>query len=226
MKFLSVAVFVMGIILLNTSYRYDRYTNEKEYNEEYYTLSGGKEDSEKFYQLRDEYLTPKFDLENYGITLIQVGVIFLLVAFIGLRNLRTPKKKFWILFIGIVAALLTSVGTVGDLFLEMERDSYPHWADSLAIPLMGVPFMLLIFIVWAIVNYSGTSGRFRTGVNIVPIKFDYLDYWYAIVLGIAIIIEIIIIGSGQFWQVTSGFLWIYFYLSIMLGRQKARVEQI
>ena len=104
--------------------------------------------NEKFYQLRKEYLTPKIKLEDYGITFILTSIPFLLVSLIGIDKLKTPNEKIWIVIVGILAALITNAGYVGDLFCEMYRDSYPHWGDSLVIPLMGIPFLLLMFLGW------------------------------------------------------------------------------
>jgi hypothetical protein len=222
----GLIILIIGIVLIIKSISYQRYTNEKVYQDKYMELTGDIGDSEKFYKLREEYLTPKFDLENYGITSIVLGLGILTISLIGLDRLKTPSKKIWIVIIGIIAALITNVGYVGDLFLEMSRDSYPHWADSLAIPLMGVPFLILISLGWVGINLIGIKGDFKTRVLIFPIRFDNLNYWYAIILALTIIFTVWIIIDGYFWQVLSGFLWIYFYLSIMIGIRQMKIDKI
>lgn len=222
----GLIILIIGIVLIIKSISYQRYTNEKVYQDKYMELTGEKGDSEKFYKLREEYLTPKYDLENYGITSIILGFGVLTVSLIGLNRLKTPSKKIWIVIVGIIAALLTNVGYVGDLFLEMYRDSYPHWADSLGIPLMGVPFLILISLGWVGVNLIGIKGDFSTGVLIFPFKLDRLNLWYAIILVLTIILTVWMIKDGYFWQVLSGFLWIYFYSSIMIGIRQAKIEKI
>jgi hypothetical protein len=222
----GLIILIIGIVLIIQSISYQRYSNEKEYQDKYMELTGDKGDSEKFYKLRDEYLTPKYDLENYGITAILFGIGVLIVSLIGLNRIKTPNKKIWIVIVGIFAALLTNVGYVGDLFLEMYRDSYPHWADSLGIPLMGVPFLLLISLGWVGINLIGIKGDFKTGVSIFPIKFDNLNLWYSIILALTIIFTVWTIIDGYFWQVLSGFLWIYFYSSIMLGIRQTKLDKI
>lgn len=224
MKTTGIIILTIGLILLGISFGLKRYTNEKEYNAKYSSLTG-ESDSERFYKLREEYLTPKYDLENYGITLILTGMTISILSFIGLDKLKTPKKKVWIALIGILAAILTNISYVGDLFLEMYRDSYPQWSDSLAIPLMGVPFVILVSLLWTGINLIGISGNFKTNVNILPFKYDNLNYWYVTILTITIAITLMTIATGYFWQVISGFLWTYFYLSIMLGRRKARINK-
>jgi uncharacterized membrane protein len=226
MKAIGLGIIIIGLGLLGLSQTFERYTNEEEYNEKYMSLSGQENASEKFYELRKEYLTPKIDLENYGITLTITGTIFLILSIIGFRNLRTPRKKVWIVVIGIVAALFTNVFYVGDLFLEMYRESYPHWADSLAIPLMGVPFLIIVSLTWTGLNSIGISGDFKLGVPLLLIKLNNLNYWYASILTITILITILTIVTGYFWQVISGFLWTFFYLSILAGRREAKIAKI
>ncbi len=226
MKAIGLGIIIIGLVLLGLSQTFERYTNEKEYNEKYMSLSAQENASEKFHELRKEYLTPKIDLENYGITFTITGTIFLILSIIGFRNLRTPRKKVWIIVTGILAALLTNIFYVGDLFLEMYRESYPHWADSLAIPLMGVPFLIIVSLTWVGVNCIGIRGDFKLGVPLLSIKLSHLDYWYASILTITILINISTIVSGYFWGVISGFLWIFFYLSILVGRREAKIEKL
>ena len=220
----GIIILIIGIGLIIKSTSYQRYTNEKAYHDKYMELKKG--DSEKFYKLKEEYLTPKIDFENYGITSIILGLGILTISVIGLNRLRTPSKKIWIVIIGIIAALITNVGSVGGLFLEMSRDSYPHWADTLMIPLMGVPILIFISLVWVGLNLIGIKGDFKTGVLIFPIKYDNLNLWYAIILALTIIITVWTIKDGYFWQVVSGFLWIYFYLSILIGIRQMKIEKI
>jgi hypothetical protein len=222
----GIIILIIGIGLIIKSTLYQRYTNEKAYQDKYMELTGEEGDSEKFYKLREEYLTPKFDFENYGVTSIIFGLGILTISLIGLNRLRTPSKKIWIVIIGIIAALITNVGYVGDLFLEMSRDSYPRWADSLGIPLMGVPFLIFISLGWVGLNLIGIKGDFKTGVLIFPIRYDNLNLWYAIILALTIIITVWTIKDGYFWQVVSGFLWIYFYLSILIGIRQMKIEKI
>jgi hypothetical protein len=65
----ATIVFVIGFALWGYSQSLDRYTDEKEYNEKYTAIdSSDINASEQFNSLRKEYLTSKYDLENYGFT--------------------------------------------------------------------------------------------------------------------------------------------------------------
>ena len=226
MKTVSISIFFLGIILVLMSFHFNRYMNEQEYNDKYSQLSGGPNDSKAFYKLRDEYLTPKYRLINYGVTLLQLGLIMSILSFIGFKNLKSPNKKIWIILIGVLTALLSNIAYVCDLFLEMYRDSYPHWADSLAIPLMGVPLLFLLSLLWVALNLLGISGKFTVNALILPINFRKSNLYFIAISGITSLFFLIVLIFGSFWQVLPCFLWIYFYLSILSGKNKIRIEPI
>jgi hypothetical protein len=226
LQLIGFIILIIGMALIIISYSYPIYSNEKVYQDKYMQLSGEEGDSEKFYKLRDEYLTPKYKLENYGITSIIIGFAILTISFIGLNKFKTPNKKIWIVIIGIIAALLTNLADVGDLYLEMHRGSYPHWADSLGIPLMAVPSFIVISLVWVSINLVGIIGNFKTGVTIFPIRLENTNKWYLVILFLTIILTVLSVISGDFWMVFPGILWTYFYLSIILGKSVAKVENI
>jgi hypothetical protein len=222
MKIISSLIIITGISLLGYSFTFDRYTNEQEYNEQYLSLTGPS-DSEKFYEIRDKYLTPKFKLQDYGLTFIFSGLILLFLSF---NKGKTPSRKIIIILIGFAAALLSNIAYVGDLFLEMYRESYPHWADSLGIPLMGVPGLLILSFIWVGLNLIGMSEPFKTRVQMIPLKKDNLNKWYVSILLLTILLTFILIIDGYFWQVIPGFLWAYFYSSILFGKREAMIEKI
>ncbi len=221
-KITGIILLVLGIFLLVHSISYKVYTDESAYKTEYLKLNGGNGDSEKFYKLKETYLTPKYKLEDYGITFIILGLVIVTVSLIGLKKLKTPNKKIWIIITGIFAALLTNTAYVGDLFLEMYRDGFPHWADSLGIPLMGVPFLIFLALTWVAINSIGMRNDFKSAVLIFPMSLDKQNIWYLIILFLTIAFTLFAIIDGYFWQVLPGFLWIYFYMSIMVGIKESK----
>lgn len=218
LKKIGIITLIIGIAIGLYSITLPRYYNEKEFNEKYMSLNGVENASEKFFKLRDDYLTPKFKLEDYALTLCIVGIIALFIGFYHSKISKVPTKSK-IFFISILAAILTVVGYVGDLFLEVFRESAPLWADSIGIPLMVVPYQLMTFLIWAGINSLGLVGRFQNGVGIFPIKLKNLNYWYAVISVLTTIAVLIVIATAYFWQIIPGLLWLYFYLSILSGRK-------
>jgi hypothetical protein len=117
--------------------------------------------------------------------------------------------------------LLSIIGYIGDLHLEMLRGSYPHWADSLGIPLMAVPVLIILSMIWIGLNLIGLREPFKTGVRVYPLKRGTYNAWYLSILIITVMLAVVLVSEGYFWQVIPGFLWIYFYISILLGRSCA-----
>ncbi|MDD2625757.1 MAG: hypothetical protein PHR55_03260, partial [Bacilli bacterium] len=132
-SFTGFAIVLIGISLLAYSFTLDRYTDVKAYNERYSLISSTDADaSEQFATLRDDFLTSKFALENYGLTALIVGALILVIAAIGYRKLKSPSKRIWIILVGLCASILICLAFMGELYLELYRGSYPHWADTLS----------------------------------------------------------------------------------------------
>lgn len=218
---LGVLILLLGIYMLIKSSSYQKYTNAEEYERKYRELF---DDDDGFYSLRKEHLTPKIKLIDYGVTSITIGVFLLIISTIGLNRLKTPYKKMWIIIIGIAASLTGCFGYILDISCEMIRGGFPYWADSIAIPLMGTPFLFILSLVWGMLNLLGITNNFKTGVFIFSFRFNNLNYWYLIVIILTILINILTIIDGDFWYLPSGFLWLYFYISIMLGIRQGKLE--
>lgn len=225
-KSVGIGLIVIGLSLFVVSLTYNRYTNEDEFQDKLIILYDVEEDrSEQYYKLREEYLTSKFVLENYSITSIILGSILLYASLIGINEIKTPKIKLEIVFLGLLASVITSIGDVGDLLLESYRGSSPPWADSLGIPLMSVPVFFIISIVWVMINLIGIKENFKTNVRIFPMKCKHLNIWYSILAIITILLLLYVIILGFFWLVLPGFLWLYFYISLILGIRESKIKE-
>ena len=225
-KSFGIGLIVIGLSLFVVSLTYNRYTNEDEFQDKLIVLYDVEEDrSEQYYNLREEYLTSKFVLENYSITSIILGSILLYTSLIGINEIKTPKIKLEIVFLGFLASVITSIGDVGDLLLESYRGSSPPWADSLGIPLMSVPVFFIISIVWVMINLIGMKENFKTNVRIFPMKCKHLNIWYSILAIITILLLLYVIILGFFWLVLPGFLWLYFYISLLLGIRESKIKE-
>ncbi len=223
MKIISIILLFIGIGLGVLSTQYDLYSDEEAFNSSYYEIDSQHEDASILFQeLREQYLTPKIKLADYGLTLFQLGLVLLIFSIIKPSNIKVPGKKATIVVIGIIALLLSIGGFAGDLFLEMKREVYPHWVDSLAIPMMGMPVFFAIGLIWVAANASGLRGMFIPGVAFFPFNTNNINYWYAIIIGVTSLLLLCVVSMGYFWYVIPGFLWIYFYSSIMIGKKAAK----
>ena len=219
LSFIGFAIVLLGISLLGYSFTLDRYTDVNAYNERSLSINSSAFDaSEQFAALRDEYLTSKIALENYGLTALIVGVMVLIVSAIGYKRLKAPSKRIWLIFVGLCASVLICLASVGELYFEMYRGSYPHWADSLGIPLFSVPILLFVLLLWTGIMLIWMQSPFISGVGLFPLNIRNSNKFLLIVLILTTIILLYLLVTGSFWMVIPGAFWIYFYLSIIQGR--------
>ena len=219
----KIFAFIVLVSLLSISYSLTTpaYTNKVEYEEKYIAIDwqkvGSRVASDRFYELRDEYISNKYKIQDYGFTLLILGTASLII-FRKEKPTNTPSSKTKIALIGFSAALLTTAGYVGDLFLEFYRGSYPWWADSLGIPLMGAPILAFIFTGWAAINLLAMNGKFKAGTAISFCQIKGTNYFYLILLVVTALITLLCAIEAYFWMVLPGLFWLYFYVSLWAGR--------
>lgn len=92
--------------------------------ERYIALSDGQ--SNEYWKLRDEMLTPKFQLQDYGGTLVALSIGVLLVSRRGWRHLKSPKSRAKLFGLAVAAPLLTVGAYVFDLLQGFARGEFPH----------------------------------------------------------------------------------------------------
>ena len=223
LSFTGLAFLLIGILLISYSLTLEKFTDETAYNERYMAIDSSLSTaSTEFAALRDEYLTPKFMVENYGLTTLILGIIILIMSSMGYERVKTPSNRIWLVSVGVFSSVLICLAYVGDLFFEMYRGSYPHWADSLGIPLMSVPFILFIFLIWTGIILIWIKSPFISGVALLPLNLRRSDKFLLIVLFLTILILVYLLVIGSFWMIMPCASWIYFYMSIIQGKNQAR----
>lgn len=224
MKRISVSIIIISLLSIVYSFTISAYTNDDEYHERYMALDwqelGSQNASAKFYELRDRYLSRKYKFQDYGFTFLILGVVSLILYGKG-KPVVAPSSKAKVALVGFGAAALTTCGYVGDLFLEFYRGSFPWWADSMGIPLMGVPFFAFIFIGWAALNLLAMNGKFKAGAVISFRQIEGLNYFYLLLFVVTALIVVLCAVEAYFWMVLPGVFWLYFYASLWAGRYTA-----
>lgn len=225
MRYFGFVIAAVGFALLVLSFSVEIFTDADAYKQAYYSIDrdelGRDASFEKFYALRDQYLTNKYQYQDYGVTFLVVGLFVAFFTRNGWRRITAMDARWKIVLLGFFSAFLTVAGYVGDLFLEFFRGSYPHWADSLGIPLAGLPILILVFFTWAAINMIGLKGRFIAGGSIGGMGFRHLNWWYGFLTIATLLVVAMCIYDGYFWLALPGLFWCYFYLSVAAGRQSA-----
>lgn len=126
--------------------------------------------------------------------------------------------------VGISAVIVTVFGYVAELYLERCRESFPHWADSIGVPLADVPIIFVILFLWYVLNLIGFKNPYKTGGCIKNLKLEGINYWFLIHLIVTFRLTVILIFEGAFWLVSAGILWSYFYLCLLVGRRDGVID--
>lgn len=221
MKF-SIFLFILGSALIGYAASLPTYKDEKLFLERYMSLSPGQ--NQEFGKLREEMLTPKFQFQDYGITLLAVASGVFAATRRGQLRVFSPKSRVTITAIGIGLPFLTVGGGVFDLMLAFDRGEFPHWADSMGIPLMGAPVLLVPLLGWTLahlcflrrIDYLSTSLILAFSLN--------ANWWLLFMAGLTTIFVLLCSAFGQYWYAIPGGLWVYLYLSICAVRRVARSE--
>ena len=74
------------------------YTDAGEYQRRYLALD---RDSEAFYRLREEFLTPAYCIQDYGLTAVSLGLVAFLVT---TSRMKSPRTKALHVCVGLLAA--------------------------------------------------------------------------------------------------------------------------
>lgn len=220
-KKISITVILLSILSILYSFTMSPYINEEEYQKGYAAINLNEIDSRtasnQFFKLRAQHLSKKYSFQNYGFTFLILGASVLFLFRKGL-SVNAPSPKLKIAFVGFVAALLTVGGYIGDLFLEFYRGAFPVWADSLGIPLTGVPILTSMLLLWAALMSLTLIGKFEAGAQISFKQIRGLNYFYLLLFVISTVIVLLCVVDGFFWLVLPGILWLYFYASLWSGR--------
>jgi hypothetical protein len=215
------SIFILGgLLLFAFACALPAYKDEQAYMQKYLALDG-PDRNERFHALREESLSAKFQLQDYGLTLASLGLVLLVVLRRGWRAFCAPKTRTRIAMLGLLAALATVLAGIGSLELDFDRGEFPDWADSLAIPLMGAPFLLLALAAWAGLHIAAMRGPFVPGVPLTRIR-PKSAWWLASLSLVTLLSLALAIAGGAFWYVVPGALWLYYYLSLMAGRSQGR----
>jgi len=177
--------------------------------------------SEEYWKLRDEMLTPKFQLEDYGITLAAIALAVFLVTRKGQVRLQSPNSRKALVALAIVLPFLTVGGYIFDLLQAFDRGEFPHWADSMGIPLMGAPIQFIILLVWSLAHLSFLRGGYQPAASLVQAVSLKANWWLLFVSVVTALLALLCVALGQYWYAIPGTLWLYLYLSLGAGRRVA-----
>lgn len=213
---LAVTLLLIGMAILAYAFSIVPYKDEELFMERYMALSVGQ--GEEYSKLRDEMLTPKYPLQDYGGTLVAMAVVIFVATRKDWRQLKSPNTRARLLGIAFVAPLLTASAFVFDLFQSYARGEFPHWADSMGIPLMGVPVLFVVLLLWSGAHLAFLRGPYRAAPLVLAMSRKS-SWWHLFISAITFALVALCVSLGLYWYAIPGFFWLYFYISLATARR-------
>ena len=222
MKFARTLV-LLGCVLFVGAFTMPPYKDQSLFMERYMAMGVGQ--SEAYWKLRDEMLTPRYQLQDYGITLASIGIAGLFFLRKRPGTVSAPRRRSTLIGIAIVAAFAAVSGYVFDLSLAFTWGEFPHWADSMAIPLMGVPFQLFLLLAWAAIHMLFLLGRYQPSAPLALAYSRDASLWLLFVSAVTVAACAIALALGQYYYAVPAALWVYLYLCLAAGRRAGHDTQ-
>lgn len=216
---IAAVLLVTGAALWGYALTLSPYKNEQLFMERSMSMSAGQDD--EYWNLRDEMLTPKFQLEDYGVTLVALAIAMFLVTRKGQIRLQSPNSRKTLVALAIALPFFTVGGYVFDLLQAYDRGEFPHWADSMGIPLMGVPILFIILLAWSLAHLNFLRGVYQPATPLAQAVSLKSNWWLLLISIVTAILVLTSIAAGNYWYAVPGTLWLYFYLSIGAVRRVA-----
>ncbi len=213
---LATILLLLGVGIFSSSFTLSPYWDEKLFTERYLALADGQDT--EYWKLRDEMLTPKFSLQDYGGTLVLGAIAAFFISRRGGRNVTSPRSRAYLIRLSLALPFLTVAAYVFDLLLAYKRGEFPHWADSMGIPLLGSPVLLLIILLWSWAHLSLLPSAYQPARLSLAVS-RRTHWWLLIVAAVTALLLVLCLASGQYWYALPGMGWLYFYLSLAASRQ-------
>jgi len=216
MKKLVTILALLGIGLLAYSLTLAPYKDEQAFMKQYLAMHSGQ--SQEYFALRDAQLTLKYPLQDFGIQVLISAILLALLARQGRIRINSFRSRAMAASTAALLPILCVGGYVFDLLQAFDRGEFPHWADSMGIPLMGAPVLLVFLWFWAFANMALMSGKFQSGT---PVKsaFQWRKNWWLLLNAVLwLLVAGLTAAYGQYWYAMPAMAWLYFFLSIGASR--------
>lgn len=214
-KFTLVILFIAGSIMIYSSETMSPLKNEASFQSKYSQMGPG--DSEKYFQLRDEQLTGKYRFFDVGLSLSTLSLIMLILSHYW-SKIKSPPNKLLTLAVGLFAVGFTYFSEMYVLTMEADRNSFPWWADTLAIPAAGVFMICLILFFWVLAHSTLMLSGYRNSSYLSSVFNKSINKWLGFVSSCTIIVIGLYLYYGSALHIITGMVWLYFYLSLAAGR--------
>jgi hypothetical protein len=208
----AAALALLGAALFIRGSDLPLYRDEAEFQRRYMEIDPYQADASRIYRgLREEFMTARISWQNYGNTLMMVGCLLPAAASGFSLMQRMARKRFMALLLGIAAAVATTGTELVSLFLDLQRGEFPWFADSIIIPMIGLPFILLLLLGWVAVNLA---LRYEAQRSVKGNRRWFFRFWLRVMGVITCLLALRALGTGDFLFLAPSLLWLAFYFTL------------
>ncbi len=208
---LAAIFWLAGAALLGYADTLPRFTDAAAYSQQSAQLP--YRDSAAFHKLRLDMLSPKDALHDYGWSLVAAGVFALWAGWRKELSLHTPKSPWTIVALAFVLPLLHGWSARFELDQSFLRGEFPTWADTLAIPMMSVPILVVLMLLWHLGHLVFMSKDYRS-VPLAGAMSLRANWWLLAVTAGATAMALHAAWWGQYWNAIPMLLSAYFTLCL------------
>jgi hypothetical protein len=211
-QLVAAILIIIGIVLVIYSTQISPYTDSELFAQKYASINY---DTKAFFQLREQMSTYKYPVQDYGGTLIVIGMTLLLIT--KLKLFMTPQSTWKIVGTTLFVPFLTIAAYIFDILKISHRVEVPWWADSLGIPLAASPILLGILILWSVLHLFFIR-HYQADVPLINAMRLKRNYWLLLLAGFAALMVLLMASFGLYWYLISSLIWLYIYLVLASSR--------
>ncbi len=218
---LGIFLVLIGILLAGYGYTMPKYTNEVAYMLEVDKI-GIVDSAKHFYTIQSKYLTPKYIYLDYAACFIIAGLLTFIAARLGKAKLRSPKTKFAVVLIGLVAIALSLLAFYTAEWIITYRNLFPPWTEHFMPETKTFKKIAIFFSTWFIVHGLAMRKDFKTEQKFSSLSLDFVMIGLlSSTIMAGAFVTIALIGGEPLYAIPA-ILWFYFHLSILAGKQSTR----
>jgi hypothetical protein len=189
--------------------------------------------SEKYWALREAQLTYRYTIQDYALCCLVfsafLGALTMVVqikSWTDIKTLSVPAQRWPIILLAGVCGFSVPTAYVVDLLQEYERNAFPHWADSMGIPLMSVPLLLIASMAIAGFFLLALLPGYKLGVRVSQSftrgarpPVGWLVFLGLPMIGMAVL-AVVSFACGSPIAFATSMLWFVFFVLCFAGRQQ------
>ncbi|MFO7664705.1 MAG: hypothetical protein R6X18_19250, partial [Chloroflexota bacterium] len=194
----AIVLFLIGAALTGYSLTLDAYENEAHYWQQLARIAYF--DDAAFASLRADSLTARYQLQDYGITLMAVGAIAFLATRNGKDSVKSPGSSAVLVLVAVAVPAFTIAGIGFDIMQPYNRGEYPPWGDAALIGLISLPILFLPLLFWSLFHLGIFWPYGKQHSAPLGLAFSrQANWWLLVVSAITIGLMIYFAVLGYWW---------------------------